>query len=117
MQPRPLQKSPTYWNHDIMSFALVAIYIFLTFLLMLTWDRLSDKADAFSNEAKRIDREKFADTVLFQIAASKETNERARADAKSVGVTSDGGTPFKGSLACGSLTAEICEQLRTISPR
>jgi len=49
-----LRKRILFWKQDIAAMVLVAIYIALAFLLMLTWSYLSEQANAFVSEAKYV---------------------------------------------------------------
>ena len=66
MRPHSLRKPLSFWKRDIAASVLVVIYIGLIFLLVLAWNYLSDKADAFVSEAKEINRQELVDIIRFQ---------------------------------------------------
>jgi len=63
MRPEPTRQTPSFGKQDIAASALVVIYIALMLLLVLAWNYLSDKADAFVGEAKQIDSQELVDIV------------------------------------------------------
>ena len=66
MRPHPLRKSPSFWKQNLAALVLVAIYIGLTLLVVLAWNYLSGKADAFVSDAKRINNEELAHFAPFE---------------------------------------------------
>jgi hypothetical protein len=100
MQLRPLRKLLSTWKQDIAGLAFVAIYVAMTFVLVLAWGYLSETADAFVSDAKRINSEALADTARFQPSPVRHARVSGGA-----------------SSTCGSDMAVGCEQLKAILPQ
>ena len=96
-----------FWKQDIAAVVLVVIYVALAFLLIMTWNYLSEEANAFVSEAKQINREELADIFRSQAPAAKEVGD------------ADHGQELDpmGSLACGMAMAAPCVGMKTILPQ
>jgi len=98
MRPQPLRKPPSFCKQDIAASVLVAIYIALIFLLVLAWNYLSEKADAFVNEAKQVNPEDLVDIVRVQLPPMGDRIE----DAKAFGVAPRENSDFRASPTSGT---------------
>ncbi len=114
MQPLPLRKLLFHWKQDIAALAVVAIYVAMALLLVLAWGYLTEKADAFISDAKRINRDELADMVRFQLPPAKHVRNSA---ADIFGADPSDVMGLRGNPACGKPLAARCKPTQTILPQ
>jgi len=117
MLPHRLRRLLPFWKQDIATLALVAIYVVMAFLLVLAWDHLSEKADAFVSDAKQINRDALADTARFQPPSVRHAQVSGgeifgASPGEVMGLAASGA-----SSTCGSVMAASCTQMRAILPQ
>jgi hypothetical protein len=115
MQPHQLRKPRSFLKQDIVALVAIAIYVALAFLVVEGWGSLSEEANAFVSNVKRITTVTAAHTVGSPAPAA---NEASSPDSKAIVTAPDQNSRPEehGIMACARAIASNCDEIKRMLP-